>query len=345
MSKRLLQLSVVLVIFSTSAAFLFFSPSGKTKKLPLQAKTSKQAATLTIEDYPEYLKIQKQNWIAEIKQNPQNAYDNFKQTSSEADTDIQHALSHEFGALLFLLKGDGGIEYCDGSFDYGCYHGFFGQAVEVQGLKNITSLDTACSRIKNSINCQHGLGHAILGYYKTNDHIKDALAVCQKLKNYGPYGGCINGVFMEYNFSNLRTPPARPRTLTNDNVNTPCLDIPKAFRESCYFIQVQWWKQAISSSSSDYTKIGKLCSELGEERLKRSCFIGTGNLIGVRTHFDVKEAIDACDQMPTNHGKVYCRTGIMWMFLADLKHKENAEAACNGLNTRELQICKASGSF
>ncbi len=299
-----------------------------------------------LKHYSSYLARQKKMWTQQIKKDPQEAYRTFVATTNKLTFDVHHALAHEFGALMFRLIGKEGTPICDGSFSFGCYHGFFGEVVKARGFKEIYSLDDACTRVKNPDNCQHGLGHAILVYYETNEHINDALAVCAKMKNYGPYGGCRNGIFMEYNYSNLRNTPGRPRPLTPDNAHLPCSRVEKEFQESCYFFQATWWRQANGATAdSGHKTMGTLCAGLQEERLRKACFSGAGSLGGVESEDNIAAALKTCTQMPTSRGKVYCRMGLRSTLLSKAKGQKIADSMCTGLIGLDKKVCMNEAVF
>lgn len=282
------------------------------------------------------LEKNKERWIENITKDPQKASKSFKQDVNMLSLDKQHVAAHLFGALLFQIKGTDAVTVCDGSFNFGCYHGFFGEAVSKHDLVIVPVLDAACTKTAEKGACQHGIGHAILAHFGKNERIDEALAVCTTLKKYGPYGGCTNGVFMEYNFFTMRNPTGSPRKLTKNNIQTPCTLVSKRFQESCYFFQPQWWRLVLNSN---YLKMGQLCQALSDENLARACFIGIGNIAGPSSKFKMDKSFASCQKMPTPQAQAYCQIGLANIFATEPAFKKFANEACKGLSGSEKKAC------
>ncbi len=338
---RLVLISLLLTLL-TVGAILFLIAKIRKSNTPPPTSTVKLLKNPSVKEYPMYLKIKKRQWTSDLKKNQKAAYETFKKETVNLPFDFQHALSHEFGTMLFALKGANGIGVCDSTFSFGCYHGYVGEAVRAKGFNYIYEMDSSCSSTSSPGACQHGLGHAILVYSGENERVNDALAVCLRLTNYGLYSGCISGVFMEFNYFILRTPPGEPRPLTKENWNIPCVSAPSKLQESCYFFQSQWWAQASSGTQPNYARSGKLCASLSENRLRKSCFFGIGNLSGYLEKYQIKKSIIDCSQMSTSQGELYCRMGLRNLFLTYPEHERKADDACDGLDIEQTKLCKKS---
>ena len=233
-----------------------------------------------------------------------------------------------------------GVAVCDQSFDFGCYHSFFGTAVETRGLEVLPLFDEACQEKWGGayLPCQHGIGHGVLVFVK-EENLLDALNLCETI-SWQPIGGCSSGVFMEYNFRTMETALSRKSYVRligeEDDVHAPCSTLPSHFQVSCYFEMPQWWEQLYGGN---YEKIGMLCSEIGDAELKKTCFQGAGNYAAPFAQFDVRGIRELCDTMP-GEGKIFCREGASWILLGKGEEKENVRELCVGLLPSLKQACQ-----
>lgn len=270
---------------------------------------------------------------------PARAYEEFKTAAGRLSRGGAHTLAHLFGELLYEKAGVGGLAICDQSFDFGCYHSFFGTAVLALGVGVLPAFDTVCKERfgKAYLPCQHGIGHGILVFAGINN-LEKALDLCAKLSSQ-PTGGCGSGVFMEYNFrtmSNAINGGSYVRPLEHDDPHAPCDGLSEKFREGCYFEMPQWWE---SLFHADYEHIGKLCGGLNEEALRESCFHGAGNYAAPFAHNDVPAIIQLCDTMPAQ-GRGFCREGASWIVRGSDGNKNRAISLCAGLPFAEENRCK-----
>src|SRR3989304_7210773 len=142
-------------------------------------------------------------WAQEIAQfGAEQAYSNFKKTYQDTNPASQHAAAHIFGQVLYVNVGLSGATICDESFAFGCFHSFLANAIQAEGMGVIKNLNEQCiAKLKSqALGCQHGIGHGILastGYEFAN--LANALEICDSLPANDPIGGCLGGVFMEYN--------------------------------------------------------------------------------------------------------------------------------------------------
>ena len=267
-------------------------------------------------------------WKQEIANlGPAKAYTLFKQENAKAPALRQHFSSHVIGELLYEKLGIDGIAVCDSTFGFGCYHGFFGQAIASGGSERIAELDSACVKAYSSLGtgCQHGLGHGILeyaGYTRLND----ALALCKKTTQLVPLLGCTSGVFMEYNtplVSKENGAVPTTRQLDPKDPHAPCPSVPAENRASCYFELGQWYRITLGA---DRQKLNSLCGTLdGSDRTH--CFLGLGAITVAFDGYVLPKAKAECDAFAPAD-MLSCRAGVSWSFFANPPYRAQAPEAC-----------------
>jgi|GEM_PF-2640412 len=103
-----------------------------------------------------------------------------------------HELAHVLGRDIYRRLGEDGIEVCDQSFTYGCYHGFVRALFEE--MHESPAIALVCEKAPNYGGCLHGFGHA-LGSIEGD--LAPALRTCDALFEKFTFG-CWEGVFMEF---------------------------------------------------------------------------------------------------------------------------------------------------
>jgi hypothetical protein len=278
--------------------------------------TNKSGPKLDVSDNKENLQGQidisgkREMWSSRIDEiGGVPAYEQLKNAYQSLDIRKQHTLAHIFGELLYEKIGTEGVAICDDTFEFGCYHAIFSSAIIQEGTDIISQLDRACIKTWGNtwFVCQHGIGHGILSFLGPN-RLNEALDMCSTLTQI-KFGGCVSGVFMEYNFpvvdaSNFNFDP---RPLESGDIYEPCSTIPEQFRENCYFTQPQWW---IRIFPDDYAKVGTLCYALDNQSLQDMCFYGTGYYGLLRSKYKYDEAYEYCKEMPIDSTTATCMRGV-----------------------------------
>lgn len=237
---------------------------------------------------------------------PQEAYKYFKDNYSSLNS---HELAHFVGIELYKREGVRGVYICDGSFNWGCYHGFFGQALSTEGRAFLARAKEVCAgngekKGTDVSGCIHGIGHGVLalkGY--TPQNLIDSLKTCDILGGDAAKS-CYNGVFMEHNTATMeffRSGEIGYRRLGDDPFE-PCNKLPRAYRYDCYYEQPSWW---VTVLGRDYQKIGNLCLSLKPEN-REACFRGLGRIVPEAVGNNLQEVEDVCKQMPSIDGIFYC---------------------------------------
>src|SRR5690606_29950264 len=138
-----------------------------------------------------------------------------------------------------------------------------------------------------SLGCQHGIGHGILGYFGYDiEGLKEALSVCESLGE-GPIShSCFGGVFMEYNTETLLADQASTRAFDPDlGYMYPCSVVDHSHKPPYYVWQIQWWMALDRLENPEptarvYIMDGR-CGQIKDKRSRSECYRGIGyNLPG-----------------------------------------------------------------
>ncbi len=285
------------------------------------------------------------------KQTPVQAYEQFKKEHEKDDVETAHTVAHLFGEVLYEHTGLAGFSICDGSFGFGCYHSFLGRAIADHGKGVVSELDDACVKAYGTagLGCSHGIGHGILSYYGYGrDDLLTSLDLCETLSWKRLYGGCRDGVFMEYNFRIMESDPEkRSRPFSAEIRQEPCTVVPEQFRVACYFNQPQWWANALKAESNIARKMSGFCEEVQNVEQRKACFRGIGYSHAPEVKFDAVRGTKFCDEITAPlSGRLWCREGLAWALYADPVFRPQAEMACTlGLKESEAKQCKQEYLF
>ncbi len=268
---------------------------------------------------------------------PETAYAEFLATAPTLPL-ATHEQAHAFGEALYAQEGLQGLKYCDSSFEFGCYHSFFGVAVAKEGIDILPKFKDACvsAYSDTSLPCQHGIGHGVL-VYTDYENLTEALELCGTISDE-PTGGCSSGVFMENNFhtmdESVDATYVRPQT---GNLYEPCASLPERFQSSCYLEQVQWWQ---SIFNSDFQHIGTLCEALPKNTdVYDACFHGIGNYLAANVKLEIEPIAVGCAQMSSSRTQALCHEGASWLVRADGSGIEKAKMVCAALPIETRMIC------
>lgn len=175
-------------------------------------------------------------WTKRIKERgPEKAYSELKGTQNQFNKS-QHLAAHIFGEILYNEKGINGLPICDSIYAFGCFHGFFGEAISQRGLGIVEEANRVCIQkggIKET-GCRHGIGYGILEHLGSlsRDQLDKALDICKTIQ-VPSLLGCTQGVFMEYNFPAAEE--IQRRQFDEKKSFTPCDTVASMYKSSCYF--------------------------------------------------------------------------------------------------------------
>lgn len=271
---------------------------------------------------------------------PEKTYQEFLEKNTSAPYTRQHNATHVIGELFYEHRGVEGIVFCDPSFGFGCFHGFFGFALATEGETLVEALDQACIDAYGPLGtgCQHGIGHGLLAYLGY-DRLVDALRLCEKTTQLVPLLGCTSGVYMEHN-----TPLVsgegniQPAPLPFDEANpySSCPGVPERFQQSCYFEIGSWWMQVSGKTPSE---LGALCAALENEENRSACARGLGNFLSFTTEYDAQKAVETCSAIVNPDVSLMCRAGVAWGFFSNPLYTERSAEPCDGLSKIDRDRC------
>lgn len=274
------------------------------------------------------------------------AYKEFLESHKNASPDKQHTGAHFFGGALYTAVGLSGIIICDQQFNFGCYHEFLGKAIQDKGLEIVSFLNDQCIDALNGnfIGCQHGIGHGVLGYtgYDAKG-LREALMVCYKLRTQPVVGGCLGGVFMEYNMETMLGDEGRPRILDKTlGYHYPCNVLERQFQDACYYEQPQWWQALYADQWNNrekrdamFQRMGRWCQEATGESLRQRCYKGIGNNAPPVVQWKSEGMIAVCKNMPNLDAEIECRAAAAGAFF----DQDNSWGICKGLSEKEYERC------
>lgn len=273
----------------------------------------------------------------------EEAYSLFMQRYGELSVGPGHQAAHIFGELLYDREGMRGMSVCDGNFGFGCFHSFVSSAIAEHGERIIPELDVICLDAygPQGLGCFHGIGHGVLANrgYELGD-LTYALDECSGLLWNKRYGGCSDGVFMEYNLRTMEGESAQSRDYTDATRHEPCATIDDTSGVVCYFNQPAWWLVSFPDDDSQRTRIGQLCEEVRNTEERQACFRGIGYAYAPRDGFDVTMGVSTCESASNiEQDERWCREGLAWALYADPDFRHDAETACRGLSTDEENAC------
>lgn len=280
-------------------------------------------------------------WTQKIKDNPKEAYNEFKKEYADSTFNIQHEAAHIVGALLYTTLGNSGIAICDQSFAFGCYHGFFGRVIADKGPGIVPELADSCRKQfgkNNSSGCEHGIGHGIMEYTGRGD-LLEGLSWCKKTQQLNPLYGCTSGLFMEYNnaiaFTKKGIVPDQ-RIMDPKNPLAPCNTVvPQEFRASCYFEIALWWKGVFGK---EYEKIGNLCAQADTQKERDFCYEGWGTVLAENVNHNPDNGRTDCKLIHDPHGADVCTFGMASRFFSS-GYQESGNALCAMLSGTLQKEC------
>lgn len=279
------------------------------------------------------------------------AYEEFKSMYGDENITETHPAAHVFGEVLYEHEGIEGFSVCDAAFGFGCFHSFIGLAIAEHGIGAIQQFDEICidSYGEAGLGCVHGIGHGVLAYYGySNEALTTSLSACDALSWKHPYGGCRDGVFMEYNFRLMQGDAERVnRTFAHALRHAPCDSVSARDLSACYFAQPAWWEGALRGDSTAGHTMLSYCREVDAQDGKEACIRGIGYATAPQHHFDPDAGIAYCDALNGSERElVLCREGYAWALWSDPQYREMSDKVCTeGLKEASAQRCAAEYLF
>lgn len=282
--------------------------------------------------------------------NPSSELDNLKQMAqtqgleaawqyliknySNSTSKNAHDLAHFLGGLIYQKKGLDGVSICDGSFAFGCFHGFAEKAF-VKDLSQLSQLEKACVNL-GSVNsgpyasCIHGFGHGIATYFNTTD-LQSALKECSQLGS--GYNFCYDGVFMEF-----ATNASDPFYTKDPNPLFPCHTLEDKYHQSCArnlpIVMAKF-------KGMDLASIVQVCSESDNKTIKYFCIDAIGLQAGQRWEGDIENIQKICDLItnPEDIAQCYSAAAGELVFQNYPLWQEATQKLCNQLSNQFKPLC------
>lgn len=275
--------------------------------------------------------------------NPREAFAAFKKMNERASQATQHINAHVFGEVLYEKEGVGALTACGSDFGFGCFHSFIGQAIAEGGTAIVPRLDAACVAIgPMALGCFHGLGHGLLAYFGYESKgLAKSLDTCATLSWHHRYGGCVDGVFMEYNLRTMLAQDGRIRPFTDEKHMEPCASLKAAFQPACYFSLPEWWRESLAGDTDAPAKMGAYCGSLSEGENRAACFRGIGYSQSFPHSFQADSGVEFCGQYASMGATdaLRCKEGYAWALYANGDHA-GAESVCTrGASAGDSKRC------
>ena len=280
----------------------------------------------------------KEKWRVRFQnEDAQDVYDSIIAVIPALSTDT-HSYIHAVGELLYEEKDLEGLAFCDEFSGFGCYHGFFNAAIHANSVSILPLLDSACKQRYGEIDtrCQHGLGHGLLvnvGY----EDLVSALDLCWTISQLAT-SGCTGGVFMEYNFHTMEYPGGEYLREIEEDVFSPCTDVPERYQDSCYQELPQLWTWQYDH---DFELMGEMCGTLEEDTsIYKECFYGIGRIVSERVLYDFDAMVTACATMTNERTASLCREGASWLLIGtNGAQRETYLRLCDTLPSERKESC------
>lgn len=272
------------------------------------------------------------------------AYNELSLYIKNKDASFQHKEAHIFGGALFKIVGLSGISACDSNFGYGCFHQFVGTAINMLGIGSVATLNQECLKMEQIGACQHGIGHGLISYLGYDEaSLSRAIIICDSIGGGSDINGCTGGLFMEYNMRTMLGENAKIRPLGEKGWSAECSKYSGISQKSCTYYLGQWWWALLSKMAEEekFAHMGDWCSKVSDEKLKRICFEGVGQMAPAAADYKTSRSVDLCKTVSLEYDKqLYCRSYGANTFLG-IGFPEKAKEMCNGLSEIAQAYCIA----
>jgi len=264
-------------------------------------------------------------------ENPEGAWKLIKQAfiiNGQVVNDA-HEFSHIIGNASYRKSGISGVDICDTSFAYGCYHGVADAAITERGAQAVSEIEVACTDALPSdqvTSCYHGIGHGAAGIHELK--IKPALLACDKMKSENR-GYCYDGVFMEH---------ATALGAQGINRNDPwslCASVENIYHMACGKYQ----PARLQSIGMSLGEIITSCLPAPSSVLEEHCFRASGFIAVGAGKNNIEEIISYCIVAKLSDGVYWCLIGAanVLTFQAYENWQINAPKLCDRVNKVELK--------
>ncbi len=281
-------------------------------------------------DYAKQLSI----ITAYAKDNPEKAWEFLKKSFVVNGQVVgnAHEFSHIIGGQSYKKSGLQGIDICDATFAFGCFHGVTEAMLLKEGLGKIKSIQEQClarfakDDSNNYASCIHGTGHGL--YTWEGGNLQKALNDCNLID--APYSQyCYDGVFMEN---------AGMEANNVFDAKSPwkfCANLDEKYHVNCARYQVQIFL-SMQKEKNSFKNVGSYCSVAPSDLLKNTCYESLGYNVADSLLGALSQMSQSCSLMPESLGKDLCMLGAA---------KETVFQKFNGWQNSSKELCSnLSGS-
>ena len=250
-----------------------------------------------------------------------------------------HTLAHIVGKNAYTKNGFAGIEICDPTFGYGCYHGVTEQFLINEGPEKIREAMDTCRRLfpsesqKNQLpyySCIHGIGHGLMTW--NGLVLKKALFDCDRLDQQ-EQSYCYDGAFMEFSSSAL------PQNyFDKENLWGMCIDLDKKYAMGCARHLPLMLNRTFLMTKDDTIAF---CKTAPTKILRDGCTDRLAFII-VHTIKDIMEIESACKKIDTEEYQSRCITTAAGelVFQRYQEAEEKAGYLCDSLSKKWQEKCR-----
>lgn len=271
------------------------------------------------------------------EQEPRLAWEFLKKASIEDEQVIinAHEMAHIVGNMLYAFYGFDGIEACDTTFAFGCFHGVTEQMFSEHGPDALFTMKRSCSDLfldgdnydQGYSGCVHGTGHGLATYYlyELEPALRDCALLGEPENRY-----CADGVYMEHSFSApvTREIAQDPWSLCNGTVGSAQIACAR-------YVPVMVGNHAaktVGNDAKELTQVGiNTCEAAPSQQMTEICTRTVGHMLAQGNPQAAKTIIERCQLFSERAIVDTCIRGaaVELAFQNYNKWEENAQRLCS----------------
>jgi plastocyanin len=250
-----------------------------------------------------------------------------------------HDMAHLVGHLIYDKYGLHGIEICDPSFAFGCYHGLMEVALydEKGGTyeQRLLLAEKGCEALGGEDappywSCIHGIGHGVATYreHDMEKSLTDCNLMGEKVRTY-----CHDGVFMEFAIS-------APRSFySRENPLYPCNSVDILYQHACARNQTNVMR---NNFFMDTREIANNCISSESKEIISGCIDSLGFFIASLSKGSPELIINECSKISEVSGVGRCARAAAGelIFQNYQGWRTNAPQVCQMLDGEEKRLCE-----
>ena len=278
------------------------------------------------------------------EQEPKGAWEYLKRMSVDEDGQVvvnAHEMAHIVGNTLFAFYGFEGIEACDTTFAFGCFHGVTEQMFSEKGPNALTEMKESCQELfleednfdQGYSGCVHGTGHGLATYYlyELEPALRDCALLGEPENRY-----CADGVFMEHSFS---------APVTKEIVQDPwslCNGTEGSAEIACArYVPVMVGNYTIRTTESGAEQLVQVgvdvCEAAPDQNTRNTCVQTVGHMFAQGTPQEVGTITERCELFSEEMSEHSCvrAAAVELAFQNYDQWEENAQMLCSQIGPEE----------